>query len=78
MTRNITMAIDEDLLKKARKVAIDKNTTLTGLIRNYLMSITEKEENRKKQIVLELESLFSVSRAKMGKKTWTRGELHER
>jgi hypothetical protein len=48
MTKNVTMAIDEDLLKKARKIAVDKNTTLTGLIRTYLKNLADQEERSKK------------------------------
>ena len=36
MTKSVTVAIDEDLLKKARKIAVDKKTMVTGLNRTYL------------------------------------------
>ncbi len=78
MTRNITMAIDEDLLKKARKVAVEKNTTVTGLIREYLNRLVEQEEKNKKDIISELSKLFDMSKAFVGEKTWMRGNLHER
>ena len=78
MNRNITMAIDEDLLKKAKKIAVDKNTTLTGLIRDYLAQIVEQEESNKQAIIEELERLFNESKMVVGKKKWTRDELHER
>jgi hypothetical protein len=78
MNRNITMAIEEDLLKKAKKIAVDKNTTLTGLIRDYLTQLVEQEESNKRAIVEELERLFNESKMVVGKKKWTRDELHER
>jgi hypothetical protein len=75
---NITMAIDGELLKKARKIAIDRDTSLTGLIRTYLEELVEKEEVLKEVAVNELESLFLSSKAVVGQKTWIRDELHAR
>lgn len=78
MTKNLTMAIDEDLLKKARKIAVDKNTTLTGLIRTYLNNLIEQESKNKDEIITELTNLFDHSKAVVGEKTWRREDLHER
>jgi serine/threonine protein kinase HipA of HipAB toxin-antitoxin module len=78
MTKNVTMAIDEDLLKKARKIAVDKNTTLTGLIRTYLKNLADQEERSKKEILSELEDIFNNSKAVIGVKNWNRENLHER
>jgi len=78
MTKNITMAINADLLKKARKIAVDKDTTVTGLIRNYLENLVEQEGKSKKETISELVELLNRSSAEVGKKTWTREDLHER
>ncbi len=78
MTRNVTMAIDEDLLKKARKIAIEKNTTFTDLVRNYLNRLVEQQESNKKEIITELNNLFDQSGVTVGEKIWTRDNLHER
>ncbi|MBN2356932.1 hypothetical protein JXO59_12525 [candidate division KSB1 bacterium] len=78
MTKNLTMAIDEALLKKARKIAIDRDTTLTGLIRKYLQNLVEQEEKSKAAGIQELFDLFERSEAVVGEKTWTRDDLHER
>jgi hypothetical protein len=78
MTKNVTMAINEDLLKKARKIAIEKNTTLTALIRKHLESLVEQEEQNRARIVSELVELIDHSNAVIGRKTWNREDLHER
>ena len=78
MTKNVTMAINEDLLKKARKIAIEKNTTLTALIRKHLESLVEQEEQNRARIVSELVELLDHSNAVIGRKTWNREDLHER
>ena len=75
---NITMAFKEDLLKKARKIAIDKDTTLTGLIRDYLQALVEQEARLKEGSIDELMQLFHSSKAVVGPRTWTRDDLHAR
>lgn len=40
---NITLSVDEEIVKKVRKMAIDRDTTLTAMVRDYLTSVaTEK------------------------------------
>ena len=39
---NITMSLDDELVKKARKIAMDKDTSITGLIRKYLQELVER------------------------------------
>jgi hypothetical protein len=78
MVKNITMAIDSDLLKKARKIAVEKNTTVTGLVRTYLSGLVEREEKSREEIARELMKLFDESNAVIGEKKWTRDEIHER
>lgn len=75
---NITMKIDDKLLKKARKIAIDKETTLTGMIRHYLERLVDREEMSKSTVIAELEEVFSTHGVEIGKIKWSREELHER
>ena len=75
---NITMSIDDELLRKARKIAIDRDSSLTGLIRLFLEDLVKKEEVKKEIAVMELKSLFNSSRAVVGEKPWSREDLHER
>ncbi len=74
---NITMTIDEKTLKKARKVAVEKNTTLTALIRNYLETISETEEQQKHETIKKLKRIFKSSGVVV-KKSWNRDDLYER
>lgn len=78
MTKNLTLAINEDLLKKARKIAIDRNTTVTGLIRKYLTHLVNQEDINKREAVSELESIFNQSQAVIGDITWKREDLYAR
>ena len=78
MKKNITMAIDEHLLKRARKAASAKNKSLNALIRNYLQQLATTEENNKNKAIKELGTLLNSSKAIVGEKTWRRDELYER
>ncbi len=78
MNMNLTLFIDDDLLKKVRKVALKKNTTVSALIQNFLKELITKEKHQKDHIAAELESLFDSSMAQAGNKNWSRDDLYER
>ena len=39
----ITVSIDDEIAEKVRKIAADKNTTLTAMVREYLTSVANAE-----------------------------------
>lgn len=75
---NITMVIDDHLLRKARKVAIEKDTTLTGLIRRFLKTIVTKEEMKKGASLARLTKIWETSGVVVGRIHWNREDLHGR
>ncbi len=75
---NVTIVLDRELVKRARKIAIDRDTTLNGLIRDYLADLVRQEELRREVIASELERIVSLSPAVVGARTWSRDQLHER
>ena len=75
---NVTLSIDDDLLKRARKIAIDRDTSFNGLVRRYVESLVAHEQRRRGLQIEELDRLFCESTATVGPITWTRDELHER
>ena len=36
---NITLTLDDELVKEVRKIAVERDTTLTGLVREYLEQV---------------------------------------
>ena len=38
---NITLSVDDEIIKKVRKIAIDKNTTLTAMVRDFLTEVAQ-------------------------------------
>jgi hypothetical protein len=75
---NVTMSIDEELLRKAQLLAVERNTNISELFRSYLTDLTAREENRRGFVADELDRLFEKSQAASGGGSWTRGSLHER
>ncbi|MBN9307161.1 MAG: hypothetical protein BGO82_07500 [Devosia sp. 67-54] len=76
MTKNITLAVDEDVLDKVRVVAAEKKTTVNALVRNYLAGLATAD-NRAERARQRLLELIDRSQAEMGPVTWTKDELHE-
>ena len=75
---NITLSIDEDVVKKVRKIAIDKDTTLTAMVRDYLTSVAESDAAARREHAARFrESVDRLSRD-MGPRTWTRDDLYDR
>jgi hypothetical protein len=75
---NLTMTIDIGTLKKARKVAVEQDTTVTALVRAYLERLAAKEDQTTEGIIEELKLSFEKTNLEIGKRTWTREQLHER
>jgi hypothetical protein len=77
MTRNITLAIDETVLDEVRVFAAKRNTTVNGLVREFLTSIA-KSEDRQERARRRLKDLMDTSTLEVGPVTWTREDLHDR
>jgi hypothetical protein len=77
---NITFSIDEDLVKEARKIAIERDTTLAGLVRTYLQELAAEhaKSGRKRREREALERSFEEFQFNMGERTWKREDLYVR
>jgi predicted transcriptional regulator len=76
---NVTLTLDDDLVKKVRKVAVEHDTTLTAMIRSYLEQVASEDASGRKRREREtLERSFASYKFKVGKRKWTRSDLYER
>jgi len=75
--KNITLAVDEDVLAAARRYAMERNSSVNALVREHLNEIA-RGEDRARSARERLLELSKRSRARIGGKSWTREELHER
>ena len=75
---NITLSVDEDVIKKVRKIAVDKNTTLTAMVRDFLTSVANLDSQNRKASIRRLRASFQTMSRDMGKRRWNREDLYER
>jgi len=77
---NVTVSLDEELVKRVREIAVERDTTVTGLVREYLKSLAlaESAGGRKGRERRALEDSFEKFQFKVGKRTWNRADLHAR
>ena len=75
--RNLTITLDEQLLRDARKVAIDRNTSVNRLIRDFLVRLV-REKDQQQAALADLDEIFRTMPVSIGERSWTRDDLHER
>ena len=75
---NITLSVEEETIKRVRKIAVDKNTTLTAMVREFLQSVADGDLPAKRQTIAALGRSFAELSQDMGPRTWTRDDLHDR
>jgi hypothetical protein len=75
--RNITLSVDERALAAVRRYAAEHNSTVNGLVREYLNNLAAHED-RAGRARARLRQLSRESRGRLGNKTWSREELHDR
>lgn len=77
---NITLSLNDKLVKEVRKIAVERDTTLTGLVRAYLEEIAAEHaaSGRKRREREALERSFRQVQFNIGKRTWKREDLYAR
>ena len=63
--KNITLAVDEDILDRVRVIAAERKTTVNGLVREYLEKIAS-EQDRIAEARRRLVQLAERSQARLG------------
>jgi hypothetical protein len=77
---NLTISVDEDVLKRARLRALEENSSVNAVLGKYLEEYAQTDElrRRREEALKSLLELADRCQAGRGGKTWTRDELHER
>jgi hypothetical protein len=73
----LTLAVDEEILKQAETQAQEQGTSLQRLLQQYLESLAGARGERERAIQEVLAASSSAQSRRAGR-TWTRDELHER
>ena len=75
MTRNLTLAIDDDLLDKVRVLAAMKRTSVNEMVRGFLTRLVEQETS-KDEAREALLKLIDESEGRMGDWKFSREETY--
>jgi len=77
--RNITLSLPEEVLRKARHLAVERRRSLSGLLADYMERIVD--EDRKVAAAagrMERRLKKGANLGTRGRASWTRDDLHER
>lgn len=77
--QNVTISLPKEILRKAKHIAIDRQTSLSGLLVKTLEEIVYNEEAYQQAKFRQQSAMKkSMDLGVKGKVSWTRDELHER
>jgi hypothetical protein len=79
MKQNVTLALSRDLLKEARHMAVERETSLSDLLAEYLRKALAEDGAYRDAMARARERMrtgFDLNTG--GAATWTREDLHER
>jgi hypothetical protein len=68
--------MDEDILRACRKLALDRNTTVNRLVREFLENLV-REDTRRKASLSRLKRRMKEGLYEVGRRTWTRDDLYD-
>ena len=74
---NLTIAVDDEVLRRARIRALEEGSSVTTVLREHLESYAGATR-RPRAAIARLLLLSKTARSGRGATAWTRDELHER
>ena len=75
---NITVSVDDEVAEKVRKIAADKNTTLTAMVQEYLTTVANSDAAVRQEAVDKLRESWEQLSRPMGPRNWKRDDLYDR
>ncbi|HEY7443964.1 MAG TPA: ribbon-helix-helix protein, CopG family [Vicinamibacterales bacterium] len=78
-SRNVTLSIPRSILKQIKRLAADRETSVSALMVEALTRLTDEDRRysaARKRALAAMKSARSLGTH--GRRTWTRDELHER
>jgi hypothetical protein len=74
---NLTLVVEEDLLREARAMAAQRRTSVNDMVREFLKDVV-KQESRRLAALERIQPLLDHPAVHLGKSRVSRDELHER
>jgi hypothetical protein len=78
-TRNVTLALPVTLLRKVKKLAVDSDSSVSGLLTSALERIVDEKDEygrARRRFLARMRKGYDLGTN--GRIAWTRDELHER
>ncbi len=75
--KNITLSVDEKVLAAVRRYSAERESGVNALVREFLTGIA-KQHDGARIARARMQELSAKSAGRLGRKTWTRDQLHER
>ncbi len=75
--KHITLSVDDDVLAGARRYALEHDSTVNALVREYLTRLAAHTDNVRKAR-RKIRQLSERSEGRIGAARWTKDDLHER
>lgn len=78
-TQNVTLSLPRNLIKQVKRVAVERDTSISALLTEALARIADEDRrysSARKHALAAMKSARSLGTG--GRRTWTRDELHER
>jgi hypothetical protein len=78
-TRNVTLALSRSLLRKVKLLAVERDTSISGLLMEFLEEIVKKHddyERARRKAIRDLRRPPDLATG--GRASWKRDDLHRR
>ena len=75
--KNITLSVDEAVIRTVRLYAAERESSVNALVREFLANLARRED-RARGARQRIRELSKQSAARIGSRSWTREDLHER
>ena len=73
---NLTITVDDEVLKRARLRATEQGTSVNSIVRQYLEQYAGSR-SAQEQALAKLLTMSEQARSKRGRRSRTRDELHD-
>jgi hypothetical protein len=77
-TRNLTLTLPEELVRRARIVAAARDTSISALVAEYLEELAQQEDDYELVWAEEQRLMREGLPMRVGDVTWSRADVHER
>ena len=74
---NITLSLDDSTVRRVRRIALERETTLTAMVRDYLEQVAASDQALRDQQAKDIRESFVHLSRPLGGKDWKREDLYE-